>query len=241
MAIIPARSGSKGVPHKNIRPLAGHPLLAWSIAAAKLSKSIDRVLVSTDSEEYAHIAKRYGAEVPFLRPVEFSSDTSLDIDFLIHTLGWLKRHESSLPDFLVHLRPTNPVREPLVVDQAIALIAARSEATSVVSVYAMVYPPCKYLKMGPDGYLVTYMDGVDINIPRQDCPQAFRSNGYVDVLRTVSVWDSRSQLGAKILPLTTLDPGDIDVEEDFPRTEAEVSGAAPALRKYLEEVGPIKT
>jgi len=241
MAIIPARSGSKGLPHKNIRSMAGHPLLAWSIAAAKLSSRIDRVLVSTDSKEYAELARGYGAEVPFLRPAELSTDTSLDIDFLIQALEWLKKHEKYFPDFLIHLRPTNPIRDPQVLDQAIALLASRPDATSVVSVYAADYPPCKYLKMAQDGYLVSYMDGVEINIPRQDCPQAFRSNGYVDVLRAASVWESGSQLGSKILPLTTPDPGDIDVEDDFPRTEAILPGVAPTLKKYLEAVAPIRS
>ena len=235
MAIIPARSGSKGVPHKNIRILAGYPLLAWSIAAAKLSKRIDRVLVSTDSEEYAHIARRYGAEVPFLRPAEFSSDTSLDIDVLLHTLDWLKEHECYSPDFLVHLRPTTPIRDPQVLDQAIELIAARPEATSVISVYAVDYPPYKYLKMNQNGYLASYMDVTNINIPRQDCPEAFRTNGYVDVLRTDSVWSSKSQLGLKILPLTTSDPGEIDTEEDFRAVEADLCASGNALKQYFSE------
>jgi len=237
LAIIPARAGSKGVPHKNIRPLGGHPLFAWSIAAARLSRRVNRVIVSTDSPEYAALARHYGAETPFLRPAELSADNSLDIEFLLHALGWLKEHEKCFPDFLVHLRPTNPIREPRRLDQAIELLADRPEASSVVSVYQASYPPCKYLRLDEDGYLVSYMDYENINIPRQDCPVAFRSNGYVDVLRARSVWESGSQLGSKILPLATLDPGDIDVEEDFIRTEAKLSEAAQSLGNYLAEMG----
>ena len=240
VAIIPARSGSKGVAHKNTRFLAGYPLLAWSIAVAKLSKNISRVLVSTDSEEYMKVANHYGAETPFSRPAELSSDASLDIDFLIHALDWLKEHENYFPDFLVHLRPTNPIREPQVLDRAIELIVSSPAATSVISVYAVDYPPSKYLKMDQNGYLVGYMDGVSINIPRQNCPQAFRSNGYVDVLRAVSVWESKSQLGSKILPLITSDPGDIDKEEDFSCAEAVLSKDVSDLLNYLGKVGPFK-
>ena len=236
MAIIPARAGSKGVTNKNVRLLGGYPLIAWSIAAAKLSRRIMRVVVSTDSPEYAAVARHYGAETPFLRPVEIAADDSLDIDFLLQALNWLREHEKYFPDFLVHLRPTNPIRDPQMLDQAIEVIVGQPEATSVVSVYPMDYPPCKYLKMDKDGYMVGYMDGVDINIPRQDCPAAYRSNGYVDVLRAASVWASKSQLGAKVLPLVTPDPGDIDVENDFPRTETKLAGAAP-LWSYLKECG----
>jgi N-acylneuraminate cytidylyltransferase len=240
LALIPARAGSKGVIGKNVKLLGGHPLMAWSIAAAKLSPGISRVIVSTDSPDYAALASHYGAETPFLRPAEFSADGSLDIDFLLHALGWLKEHEDYFPDFLVHLRPTNPVRDPRVIGQAIGLLAGRPEASSVISVYPVDYPPCKYLKKDKAGYLVGYLDGVNINIPRQDCPEAFRSNGYVDVLRAAALWADQSQLGSKILPLVTLDPGDIDVEKDFSGTEAKLSGAAPALWQYLEKTGPVK-
>ncbi len=240
MAIIPARAGSKGVPGKNIRCLGGYPLIAWSIAAAKTAKKINRVIVSTDSPEYAAVARHYGAETPFLRPAEFSTDSSRDLDFLLHALGWLKEHEGCFPDFLVHLRPTNPLRDPEVIDQAIDLLASRPEASSVISVHPVDYPPCKYLKHGNDGYLTSYMEGVAIHIPRQECPQAFMSNGYVDVLRAGAVWTDKSQLGSKVLPLNTVDPSDIDVESDFQRTEDELPGRPLVLWKYLKDIGPIK-
>ncbi|MDR1657040.1 MAG: acylneuraminate cytidylyltransferase family protein [Deltaproteobacteria bacterium] len=237
MAIIPARSGSKGVSGKNIKLLGGHPLIAWSIAAAKLSQAITKVVVSTDSQEYATIASHYGAETPFLRPAEFSTDSSLDIDFLLHALGWLKEHENYFPDFLVHLRPTNPLRDPQVLDQAIGLITGRPEASSVISVYPVNYPPCKYLKKDNGGYLICYMDGVDINMPRQHCTQAYRSNGYVDVLRSSAVLATGTQLGARILPLITVDPGDIDSEDELQVTEKKMNEVACALKDYLDIKG----
>ena len=109
VALIPARAGSKGVPGKNIRLLGGYSLLAWSIAASLKTKSIDRVIVSTDSEEYATLARELGADVPFLRPAELSGDRSTDYDFVLHSLNWL-RENSSEPDYIVHIRPTTPFR-----------------------------------------------------------------------------------------------------------------------------------
>ena len=89
LALIPARSGSKGVPDKNVRPLGGQPLIAWSIAAATRSQAIDRVIVSTDSDAYGRIAIKHGAEVPFLRPSELAADCSRDLEFILHALDWL--------------------------------------------------------------------------------------------------------------------------------------------------------
>ena len=92
IAIIPARSGSKSIKDKNIKLLSGHPLIAYSIIAAKLSKKIERVIVSTDSEEYGDIAKKYGAEVPFIRPDKYSKDNSTDRYFFIHAIYWFKQN-----------------------------------------------------------------------------------------------------------------------------------------------------
>jgi N-acylneuraminate cytidylyltransferase len=119
IAIIPARSGSKGVPDKNIRSLGGQSLIAYSIQAGLLAKNVDRVIVSTDSESYAAIAKECGAEVPFLRPAEISTDSSTDYEFVKHALDWLKTSEGKMPEFIVHLRPSTPLRDPAVVSAAV--------------------------------------------------------------------------------------------------------------------------
>ncbi len=110
LAIIPARGGSKGLKNKNILPLLGHPLIAYSIKASLDSKRINRVIVSTDSKEIAVVAKQYGAEVPFMRPAEIAQDMSTDMEMFLHALGWLKKNEDYVPDIIVHLRPTSPVR-----------------------------------------------------------------------------------------------------------------------------------
>ena len=133
IAIIPARSGSKTLTDKNITLLSNHPLIAYSIAVAKASKKIDRVIVSTDSQHYAEIASLYGAEVPFLRPVEYATDESTDRDFLVHAMSWMNEFERNIPEYWVHLRPTTPLRDPLIVDQAIEIIMQKNNATSLRS------------------------------------------------------------------------------------------------------------
>ena len=112
IAIVPARSGSKGVKDKNLSSLGGYPLLAYSIVAAKLAKQINRVLISTDSEHYAETGRRYGAEAPFLRPAELSGDASTDRDFMLHAMQWMQKYEGQIPEYWVHLRPTTPMRSP---------------------------------------------------------------------------------------------------------------------------------
>ena len=118
-ALIPARGGSKGVPRKNIKDLGGFPLIAYSIAAAKISKVISRIIISTDDEEVAVTAKRLGGEVPFMRPAELATDTSTDIDFVHHAMEWLQQNEGHIPEYFVHLRPTTPLRDAELMDAAI--------------------------------------------------------------------------------------------------------------------------
>ena len=111
LAIIPCRSGSKGVKNKNIRKIFGKPLIYYSIFFALQCKFIDRVIVSTDSKKYKKISENFGAEVPFLRPKNISKDDSLDIDLFKHTINWLKKNENYEPNLIVHLRPTSPLRK----------------------------------------------------------------------------------------------------------------------------------
>ena len=129
ISVIPARSGSKGVPDKNIKLLAGKPLIAYSIAAAKKSKLINKIIVSTDSKKYANIAKKYGAEAPFLRPAELAGGKSTDYDWVNHLLNWLATNEDNNPEYLVHLRPTTPLRDPEIIDNAIEELINNLEAT----------------------------------------------------------------------------------------------------------------
>src|SRR5512137_1517991 len=127
LALIPARGGSKSVPRKNIRPLAGHPLIAYSIAAALHSRHISRTIVSTDDEEIARIAQGLGAEAPFLRPLEYALDNTTDLPVFTHALSWLDENESYQPDIVVQLRPTSPLRPPDCVDRAVQILLDHPE------------------------------------------------------------------------------------------------------------------
>src|SRR5207248_1516291 len=120
------------------------PLIAYSIAVAKISSRIDRVVVSTDSEEIAEISRLYGAEVPFLRPQVFAGDVSPDREFVIHALEWFQHNEGAVPDYLVHLRPTTPLRDPKLVDDAILATISNSEATSMRSAHKAPESPFKW-------------------------------------------------------------------------------------------------
>ncbi len=134
LALIPARSGSKSIKDKNIRIVGGKPMLVHSVEHALASKLVTRVILSTDSEEYARIGREAGAEVPFLRPAEFAADDSLDIDVFEHALKWLKEKEGYEPDIVVHLRPTFPTRNPADIDKMVTLLLDHPEADCVRSV-----------------------------------------------------------------------------------------------------------
>ena len=121
LCIIPARSGSKGLPHKNIKDYRGKPLLAWSIEQAQLCRYDMKIVVSTDSKEYADIAMKYGAEAPFLRPLEISGDLSTDYECMKHSVEWLKQNQQYYPDIVLQLRPTSPLRNVEDINNAIGL------------------------------------------------------------------------------------------------------------------------
>ena len=153
IAIIPARSGSVGVKGKNIVPLGGHPLIAYSIAVAKLMH-VKRILVSTDSEEYATIARRYGAETPFLRPTDISQESSTDFEFMRHAMEWLKQYEGSVPEYWLHLRPTTPLRIPEVLEDALSMIQRYPEATSLRSGHEAPESPFKWFLKDKSGFFM---------------------------------------------------------------------------------------
>lgn len=217
--LIPARSGSKGIPGKNIVMLKGHPLIAYSIATALASSNISRTIVSTDSEDIANIAKSYGAEVPFIRPAEFATDFSTDRDFLIHAISWLEEHENTKPEYIVHLRPTTPLREPRVIDDAIRKIRENSLATSLRSVHLASKTPYKWFEMDNSGYLKGIRPDDPrpeyYNLPRQSFPPVYDPNGYVDVLRVSQLMNTSSVHGEAILGFITPYCHELDSREDL--------------------------
>jgi CMP-N-acetylneuraminic acid synthetase len=219
IAIIPARGGSKGIQHKNIVKLNEHPVIAYSIAAAKACSQISRVIVSTDSHQIADIAKYYGAEVPFMRPAEYATDTSTDREFLLHALNWLSEHEDVQPDLLVHLRATTPLRDPRVIDEAVALFSNSPKATSLRSAHMASKTPYKWFEMDENGFFQGIrpldMRPEYYNLPRQMFPAVYDPNGYVDILRPSQILDSESVHGEFILGFITPFCHEIDEPGDL--------------------------
>ena len=184
--IIPARSGSKGVPNKNIIDICGHPLIAYTISVAKRCKLIDRVIVSTDSQEYAEIAIKYGAEVPFIRPKNISGDKATDIQLFQHAIDFFRKEDCVVPEFIAHLRPTTPSRNPLIIDKAIKKFV-NSKYSALRSVHKMSETSYKTFEIENERLKVLCNKGFDIesiNLPRQSFAATYNPNGYIDVIRT---------------------------------------------------------
>lgn len=225
VALIPARSGSKGVLHKNIRPLAGHPLIAYSVKAGERVRNIDRTIVSTDSQEYGEIARRYGADVPFLRPAELATDRSTDYEFVTHALDWLEQNERKLPDFIVQLRPTTPLRQIGIVEAAVDRMLADSDATSLRSVHEMSETAYKCFEIEHNRLRCIGSGSSDVetaNRPRQDFPKTYHANGYVDVLRTAFVRAHRQVHGNRVAAYITPVALEVDMPADFELLELQV-------------------
>ena len=157
LAVIPARSGSKGLPGKNIKELCGKPLIAWSIDAAKESKYIDKIVVSTDSEEIADIGRRYGAEVPFMRPAEFARDTSSTYEVLEHVISTLQGMGDCYY-FMILLEPTSPLREVSDIDNALETLVKNTKmAESIVGVCELeATHPDFLIEINTEGLLIPY-------------------------------------------------------------------------------------
>jgi len=218
LAIIPARGGSKGIPRKNIRIVAGKPLLAYSIEHALASKLISRTIVSTDDPSYAELARKYGAEVPFLRPSEISQDSSTDLAAFTHCLKWLAENESYIPDICVHLRPTYPIRRIEDIDYVIQMLLNNPNIDSVRSVTPVSITPLKMWFLGDDGLLVPVVK-TEIkeayNLPRQLLPQAYAQNACIDAVRTEVITKMKSMTGSKICGHVMDENFDIDTESQI--------------------------
>ena len=223
LALIPARGGSKGIPRKNLLMLEGKPLIAYSIEHALTSRYITRTIVSTDDSEIAEVASRFGAEVPFMRPAEFAQDLSPDIDVFRHALTWLHDHQAYACELVVHLRPTGPVRRVELIDEAIEMILDHPRADSLRSVSWPEQTPYKMWHI-VDGMLqsLVQVKGMDepYCMPRQNLPEVYWQNGYVDIVRPHVVLELAMMCGRKILPFIVEEPVlEIDYEDNIPRVE----------------------
>ncbi len=205
LAIIPARGGSKGLPGKNIRHLLNHPLIAYSVLAAKQSALITRTIVSTDDETIANVAKEYGAEIPFIRPAAFAQDLSTDFEVFTHALSWLKENQNYVPDYLVQLRPTSPVRSNGMIDECIQKMLNYPNAHSLRIVTEAPVTPYKMWKIADESQPMKPLlnvDGMDepYNMPRQQLPKVYWQIGTLDVIKTSVITEEKKMSGINILP-----------------------------------------
>ena len=234
VALIPARHGSKRVPGKNVRPLAGHPALAYTIAAAVDSGVFDSVIVSTDAEEIAAIARHYGAEVPFLRPAAFAGDTSPDIEWVEHTLSELRR-QKRLWDCFSLLRPTSPFRSADTIRRAWKQFLAQEGADSLRAIEKCAQHPGKMwvvrgARMFP---LLPFGNGEQPwhSTPYQALPPVYVQNASLEIAWTRVVFERRSIAGDVMVPFITegFEGFDINDPQDWMIAERLIADGAAQL------------
>jgi len=255
LCVIPARSGSQAVKHKNIRNFLGKPLLAHSISQARQSKHSAnmRVIVSTDSERYASIAREHGAECPFLRPLELSGSLSTDLECMQHCLQWLKSYEYYVPDFVLQLRPTQPLRRVVDIDMCIDIFKNKRHVyDSLRSVAEVDKSPFKMYTITGESSdkgqtlrpIFRELDGLiePFNNARQLLPKAYIHNGYIDIVNT-EVINRGFMSGEKVFPyvMQKEDTTDIDTEEDWILAEQKAAvQASDTLDVHNEEFAQIQ-
>jgi CMP-N,N'-diacetyllegionaminic acid synthase len=233
VAFVPARSGSERVPRKNVRQLAGHPLLAYAIETALQSRVFARVVVSTDSEETAQIARWYGAEVPFLRPSEYATATSPDIEWLAFTLERLEQRY----DLFAIVRATNPFRGPETVRRGLQQLRATPEADSLRAVELVKQHPGKMWLLAEDGRTMTpLLDQSHLEVAwhagqYQALPPVYSQNSALEIAWTRVVSDTGSREGRVVAPFFTegYEGFNVDDEEDWERAERLLAAGAATL------------
>ena len=221
LAIIPAQSGSKSVKNKNIRLINGKPMIAYSIGHAKQAACIDRVIVSTDSEEYAEIARKYGAETPFIRPAQYATDTALDIDVFVHALEFLKQSEGYSPELVVQLRPTYPIRRISDIENMVQYMKDHPDVDSMRCIAPAKEVAYKMWFKDEANMLHPVMTDIPecYNMPRQQLPKIYYQNACIDVVRADIILKEHSMSGKKIAGYDMDENFDIDTEEEFKAAE----------------------
>lgn len=233
VAFVPARSGSERVPGKNVRPLAGHPLLAYAIETARRTGVFARIVVSTDSAEIAEIARWYGADVPFLRPAELATSTSPDIEWLSFTLQELEESY----DLFAIVRATNPFRGPDVVRRGLEQLLATPEADSLRAVELVKQHPGKMWVLAEGGRTMTPLldqSGLDVAWHAgqyQALPPVYAQNSALEIAWTRVVTETGTREGRVVAPFLTegYEGFNVDDEEDWERAERLLASGAATL------------
>lgn len=217
VALIPARAGSKRVTGKNVRPLDGHPLLAYAIASARASGAFSRIIVSTDSEEFAAVARAYGAEAPFLRPAALAGDLSPDIEWVRHALGEL-RAAGDTPDAYALLRPTSPFRQAVTIQRAVREFLA-SSADSLRAVQKVSEHPGKmWVRRGP--YMTPLLPFASNgtrwqSTPYQGLPEVFVQNASLEIAWTKTALEKGTLEGDLVHPFLTQGYEGFDINDEL--------------------------
>ena len=233
IAFVPARAGSERVPHKNIRPLAGHPLIAYAIETARSSGCFDRIVVSTDSDEIAEVARWYGADVPFLRPPEYATSTSPDIEWLAYTLERLDARY----DLFALVRATNPFRGPDVVRRGMEQLLSTPEADSIRAVERVKQHPGKMWLLADDGRtMLPLLDQSSLDVAwhagqYQALPAVYVQNSALEIAWSRVVTETGTREGNALAPFLTdgLEGFNVDDEEDWRRAEQLVASGEASL------------
>lgn len=226
LAVVPARGGSKGVPRKNLQLLGGRPLVTHAVATGLAVVRVTRVVCSTDDPEIADVAREAGADVPFLRPPELAQDTSEDWPVFVHALKWLEEHEGWVPDLVVNLRPTSPMRTPRHVDDAIGLLL-ETGVDSVKAVCLARQHPHKMWLRQVDGQIEPFLKtrfrlsrGPDV--PRAELEDVYWQNGVVDVTRRSVIFEQGVMIGQRVAGLVTRPEDSIDIDTPLDLALAEL-------------------
>ncbi len=236
LGVIPARSGSKEIPRKNIKPFLGRPLLCWTVETAKQSEMFDRLIVSTDDDDIASIAKLAGAEVPFRRPRELAEDTTPTAPVIRHAVEWVRDHDHWLPGLIFVLEPTAPSRQVWHIREAAQLLE-RGDGDSLASVSRVPqhYVPGKQLQLCADGTLIG-LDGTSVQAMvhrRQDLPPSYAFNGLIFACKTAIVLQDPPSVWGNTVLAYVVDSKyavDIDSSDDWVIAEGR-------CRHLLEEAG----
>jgi CMP-N-acetylneuraminic acid synthetase len=233
LALIPARGGSKRLPKKNILPLCGKPLIAWTIEAALQSKYVDQVLVSTDCSEIAAVSRQSGAEVPFLRPVELAGDTSSTNDVILHALGTIPHF---IPDLVVILQPTSPLRTAAHIDESLQLLVDNN-AKGIVSVSECEHSPLWANNLPENNQMGKFIRPTVIGKRSQDLPVYYRLNGAIYAFTKDSLLSHGGVFYSNDVYAFKMDRDcavDIDNELDFQFAEVLMKASKKKHWKLLE-------
>nr|WP_231701885.1 acylneuraminate cytidylyltransferase family protein [Crassaminicella thermophila] len=226
IAIIPARGGSKGIKNKNIKYLIDKPLISYTIEAAKKSKYIDRIVVTTDDIEIKKVSEQFGVEVPFIRPKELAQDDTPGIEPIIHAVKWLEDNEGYRADYVINLQPTSPLRTSEDIDQAVEKLL-NSNSISLVSVCESSEHPY-WMKKIENGIMQSFLE-VDIknkNYRRQDLPKVYSLNGAIYMSTTENLVSNKSFYSENTLPYIMPKERSIDIDDmiDFKLAELTLRG-----------------